>query len=110
MFGVPVEKDGQNAHLRQKGKIAELAFGYGGSVGALKSMGAIEMGLAEEELQPLVDSWRAANSNIVKFWWSVDCSKAEETDRCKWYQVLLPEWDGMILSADGYCTHFYKKE
>ena len=72
MFGVPVEKDGQNAHLRQKGKIAELAFGYGGSVGALKSMGAIEMGLAEEELQPLVDSWRAANSNIVKFWWSVD--------------------------------------
>lgn len=60
MFGVPVEKHGQNAHLRQKGKIEELALGYGGSVGALKSMGAIEMGLAEEELQPLVDSWRAA--------------------------------------------------
>lgn len=72
MFGVPVKKHGQNAHLRQKGKIAELALGYGGSVGALKSMGAIEMGLAEEELQPLVDSWRAANPNIVKFWWSVD--------------------------------------
>ena len=72
MFGVPVEKHGQNAHLRQKGKIAELALGYGGSVGALKSMGAIEMGLAEEELQPLVDSWRVANPNIVKFWWSVD--------------------------------------
>ena len=72
MFGVPVEKHGQNAHLRQKGKIAELALGYGGSVGALKSMGAIEMGLAKEELQPLVDSWRAANPNIVKFWWSVD--------------------------------------
>lgn len=72
MFGVPVEKHGQNVHLRQKGKIAELALGYGGSVGALKSMGAIEMGLAEEELQPLVDSWRAANPNIVKFWWSVD--------------------------------------
>lgn len=72
MFDVPVEKHGQNAHLRQKGKIAELALGYGGSVGALKSMGAIEMGLAEEELQPLVDSWRAANPNIVKFWWSVD--------------------------------------
>ena len=72
MFGVPVEKHGQNAHLRQKGKIAELALGYGGSVGALKSMGAIEMGLTEEELQPLVDSWRAANPNIVKFWWSVD--------------------------------------
>lgn len=61
MFGVPVEKHGQNAELRQKGKIAELALGYGGSVGALKSMGAIEMGLSEEELQPLVDSWRAAN-------------------------------------------------
>ena len=72
MFGVPVEKHGQNAHLRQKGKIAELALGYGGSVGALKSMGAIEMGLAKEELQPLVDSWRAANPNIVRFWWSVD--------------------------------------
>lgn len=72
MFGVPMEKHGQNAHLRQKGKIAELALGYGGSVGALKSMGAIEMGLAEEELQPLVDSWRAANPNIVKFWWDVD--------------------------------------
>ena len=72
MFGIPVEKHGQNAHLRQKGKVAELALGYGGSVGALKSMGAIEMGLAEEELQPLVDSWRAANPNIVKFWWDVD--------------------------------------
>ena len=56
------------------GKIAELALGYGGSVGTLKSMGAIEMGLAEEELQPLVDSWRAANPNIVKFWWNVDCA------------------------------------
>lgn len=72
MFGVPVEKHGQNAHLRQKGKIAELALGYGGSVGALKSMGAIEMGLSEEELQPLVNSWRAANPNIVRFWWDVD--------------------------------------
>ena len=72
MFGVPVEKHGQNAELRQKGKIAELALGYGGSVGALKSMGAIEMGLTEEELQPLVDSWRTANPNIVRFWWDVD--------------------------------------
>ena len=72
MFGVPVEKHGRNAELRQKGKIAELALGYGGSVGALKSMGAMEMGLAEEELQPLVDSWRTANSNIVRFWWDVD--------------------------------------
>ena len=72
MFKVPVEKHGQNAHLRQKGKIAELALGYGGSVGALKSMGAIEMGLEEEELQPLVDAWRNSNSNITSFWWQVD--------------------------------------
>lgn len=72
MFGVKVEKHGENANLRQKGKIAELALGYGGSVGALKSMGAIEMGLSEEELQPLVDSWRSANPNIVRFWWDVD--------------------------------------
>ncbi|MDO4187545.1 MAG: DNA polymerase [Lachnospiraceae bacterium] len=72
MFGVPVEKHGQNAHLRQKGKIAELALGYGGSVGALKAMGAIEMGLTEDELQPLVDAWRDANPNIVQFWWDVD--------------------------------------
>ena len=72
MFKVPVVKHGINGHLRQKGKIAELALGYGGSVGALKSMGAIEMGLTEEELQPLVDSWREANPNIVKYWWDVD--------------------------------------
>ncbi len=72
MFHVPVEKHGQNSHLRQKGKIAELALGYGGSVGALKSMGALEMGLAEEELQPLVDAWRTSNPNIVQLWWDVD--------------------------------------
>ncbi|WP_340080685.1 DNA polymerase [Streptococcus agalactiae] len=72
MFGVPVEKHGQNADLRQKGKIAELACGYGGAVGALKAMGAIDMGLEEQELQPLVDSWRQANPNIVLFWWDVD--------------------------------------
>lgn len=72
MFGVPVVKHGENGHLRQKGKIAELALGYGGSVGALKAMGALDMGLEEEELQPLVDSWRAANPNIVRFWWDVD--------------------------------------
>ena len=72
MFGVPVEKHGINSHLRQKGKIAELALGYGGSVGALKSMGALEMGLTEEELQPLVDSWRNSNPMITAFWWNVD--------------------------------------
>ena len=72
MFGVPVERHGVNGHLRQKGKIAELALGYGGSVGALKAMGALDMGLAEDELQPLVDMWRSSNPNIVKFWWEVD--------------------------------------
>lgn len=72
MFGVPVEKHGVNSHLRQKGKIAELALGYGGSVGALKSTGALEMGLTEEELQPLVDSWRNSNPMITAFWWDVD--------------------------------------
>jgi len=72
MFRVPVEKHGVNAHLRQKGKIAELALGYGGSVGALKAMGALDMGLEEEELKPLVNAWRQANPYIVKFWWDVD--------------------------------------
>ena len=72
MFGVPVEKHGVNGHLRQKGKIAELALGYGGSVGALKAMGALEMGLQEEELKPLVNAWRTANPMIVKLWWAVD--------------------------------------
>ena len=72
MFGVPVEKHGVNGHLRQKGKIAELALGYGGSVGALKSMGALEMGLSEEELQPLVTAWRDSNPMITQFWWAVD--------------------------------------
>ncbi|MCI6059700.1 MAG: DNA polymerase [Dorea sp.] len=72
MFGVPVEKHGINGHLRQKGKIAELALGYGGSVGALKSMGALDMGLTEEELQPLVNSWRNSNPMITTFWWDID--------------------------------------
>lgn len=72
MFRVPVEKHGVNGHLRQKGKIAELALGYGGSVGALKAMGALDMGLTEDELKPLVDAWRAANPKIVKLWWDVD--------------------------------------
>ena len=72
MFDVPVEKHGVNSHLRQKGKIAELALGYGGSIGALKSMGALEMGLSEEELQPLVNSWRESNPMITAFWWDID--------------------------------------
>lgn len=72
MFHVPVVKHGINGHLRQKGKIAELALGYGGSVGALKAMGALEMGLFEAELKPLVDAWRGSNPNIVRLWWDVD--------------------------------------
>lgn len=68
LFGVPVEKHGINSHLRQKGKIAELALGYCGSVGALKSMGALDNGLQEEELQPLVNAWRQVNPAIVQFW------------------------------------------
>lgn len=93
MFKVPVEKHGVNGHLRQKGKIAELALGYGGSVGALKAMGALEMGLILEELQPLVNAWRASNPNIVKFWWDVDSvvkkcikeSKPQETNNIKFH-------------------------
>ena len=77
MFGVPVEKHGVNGHLRQKGKVAELALGFSGSVGALISMGALDMGLSEEELQPLVTAWREANPNIVRLWWAVD--KAAKT-------------------------------
>ena len=80
MFGVPVEKHGINGHLRQKGKIAELALGYGGSVGALKAMGALEMGIPEEELKPLVDAWRDANPNITELWWDVDRSVKEAVD------------------------------
>lgn len=88
MFGVPVEKHGVNSSLRQKGKIAELALGYGGSVGALTAMGALDMGLKEVELQPLVDAWRKANPNIVQFWWDVDRAvktaiKQKTTTECR---------------------------
>ncbi len=74
MFGVPVVKNGINGHLRQKGKIAELALGYGGSIGALKAMGALDMGLTEDELQPLVNAWRASNPHITQFWWDIDAA------------------------------------
>lgn len=77
MFKVPVEKHGINGHLRQKGKIAELAFGYGGSVGALKAMGALDMGLSEDELLQLVDAWRQSNPHIVNLWWTVDRAAME---------------------------------
>ena len=72
MFNVPVQKNGVNGHLRQKGKIAELALGYGGSKGALVAMGALDMGIAEEELQPLVDAWRNTNPNICQYWRDID--------------------------------------
>ena len=81
MFKVPVEKHGINGHLRQKGKIGELALGFGGGVGALTAMGALEMGLKEEELQPLVNAWRNANPNIVKFWWAVDNAVMEAVSK-----------------------------
>ena len=68
MFNVPVEKNGVNGHLRQKGKIAELACGYGGSIGAIKNMGGTELHLTDDELKALVDDWRKASPNIVKFW------------------------------------------
>ena len=72
MFGVPVVKHGVNGELRQKGKIAELALGYGGSVGAMVAMGALDQGLTEEELKPIVDSWRQTNPKIVQLWWDID--------------------------------------
>lgn len=83
MFGVPVEKHGVNSELRQKGKIAVLACGYNGSVGALKAMGALKMGLSEDELQPIVDAWRQANPNIVQLWHEVDnaATRAISTSR-----------------------------
>lgn len=77
MFGVPVVKHGVNGALRQKGKIAELALGYGGSIGALKAMGATKLGLTEDELPPLVQMWRNASPNIVQFWWDVDKAAKE---------------------------------
>nr|DAM30625.1 MAG TPA: DNA polymerase I [Caudoviricetes sp.] len=77
MFGVPVVKHGVNGELRQKGKIAELALGYGGSIGALKAMGATKLGLTEDELLSLVQMWRNASPNIVRFWWDVDKAAKE---------------------------------
>lgn len=100
MFHVPVEKHGVNGHLRQKGKIAELALGYGGSVGALTAMGALDMGLKEEELQPLVDSWRNANPNIVQFWWDVDrCVKTAIKQRTatKTHGIRFVYQSGMLF-------------
>ena len=100
MFGVPVEKHGINGHLRQKGKIAELALGYGGAVGALKAMGALDMGLSEEELPPLVQAWRNANPNIVNLWWAVDSAVTETVQRrtsAKTHGIRFTYRSGMLL-------------
>ena len=100
MFGVPVEKHGVNAELRQKGKIAELALGYGGSVGALKAMGALEMGLTEDELQPLVNTWRSANSAITSFWWAVDEAVKKvvrERSKAETHGIRFEYRSGMLL-------------
>lgn len=100
MFGVPVEKHGINGHLRQKGKIAELALGYGGAVGALKAMGALDMGLPEEELPPLVQAWRNANPNIVNLWWAVDSAVTEAVQRrtsAKTHGIRFTYRSGMLL-------------
>lgn len=99
MFGVPVEKHGVNGELRQKGKIAELALGYGGGVGAMISMGAIDMGLAEEELQPIVDSWRQSNPAIVKLWWDVHrcVIKAVKDKQTQTYKCLTFEYQSGML-------------
>ena len=100
MFKVPVEKHGVNGHLRQKGKIAELALGYGGSTGALRAMGAIEMGLTEDELYPLVDAWRQSNPNIVNLWWNID-KAATEAVRNKHtnesYGIIFSYQSGMLF-------------
>jgi len=86
MFHKPVVKHGINGELRQKGKIAELALGYGGSAGALTAMGALDMGLEEDELKPLVAAWRNASPNIVNFWWGVDkAAKDAIADKKKTY-------------------------
>lgn len=100
MFKVPVEKHGVNGHLRQKGKIAELALGYGGSVGALKAMGAIEMGLIEDELPPLVDAWRQSNPNITKLWWDVDRAATEAVRykrKSETHGILFDYRSGMLF-------------
>lgn len=100
MFGVPVEKHGVNGHLRQKGKIAELALGYGGSVGALKAMGALEMGLSEDELPALVSAWRHANPKIVQFWWAVDRAVMDAVARrttTKTHGIIFSARNGMLF-------------
>lgn len=125
MFKVPVVKNGIKGHLRQKGKIAELALGYGSSVGALEAMGALDMGLSESELKPLVDDWRESSPRIVELWWDVDDAekrviRSGETECChgigfeytkKVLFIILPSCaSGLILRADGYECPCYQKQ
>lgn len=100
MFGVPVEKHGVNGHLRQKGKVAELALGYAGSVGALKAMGALKMGMAENELKPIVDKWREASPHVVKLWHLIEdaciaCIRDHQPHRINKYLSVL--WEKGLL-------------
>lgn len=100
MFGVPVEKHGINGHLRQKGKVAELALGYAGSVGALKAMGALKMGMEENELKPIVEKWREASPKIVQLWHQIEdayfaCIRDHQPHRINNYLSVL--WDHGIL-------------
>lgn len=97
MFHLPKGSVKKGDPMRQKGKIAELALGYGGSVGAMKSMGALAMGLEESELKPIVNSWRAANKSITKFWWDTDAA----VRRCITTQAPVDLPHGMRLRKQG---------
>ena len=113
MFHIPVEKHGVNGHLRQKGKIAELALGYGGGIGALKAMGALEMGVPEDELQPLVNAWRNANPNICRLWWDVDKAvktaiRGRTTVRIGWLEFSYRSGMLFILLPSGRSLSYVK--
>jgi DNA polymerase len=100
MFHVPIDEITKGSPLRQKGKISELACGYGGGVGALKSMGALEMGVEEHELQGLIDNWRRANPHIVNFWWEVDkmaIKAVKERTRTRTHGIVFTYKSGMLF-------------
>jgi len=100
MFHVPIESVTKGSLLRQKGKISELACGYGGGVGALKAMGALDMGVQESELQGLIDNWRAANPHIVKFWWDVDraaIKAVKERSKTFTHGIIFTYKSGMLF-------------
>jgi DNA polymerase len=100
MFHVPIEEVTKGSPLRQKGKISELACGYGGGVGALKAMGALEMGVEEDELQGLIDNWRTANPRIVNFWWEVDkaaITAVKERTKTRTHGIIFTYQSGMLF-------------